>query len=54
MPDRTVMTRLVTLQEIAECRGMVIDDVLMEYAARFPDLGALTAALLAPGQETQH
>ncbi len=47
MPDRTV---LVVLQEIAENRGMMIDDALAKHAHKFHDLGALTTALLAPNE----
>ena len=54
MPDRTVMTHLVVLQEIAENRSMMIDDALTEYAHKFDDLGALTTVLLAPDDETRH
>ena len=54
MPDRTVMTHLVVLQEIAENRNMVIDDAMAEYAHKFNDLGALTTVLLAPDEGTRH
>ena len=54
MPDRTVMTYLVVLQEIAENRGMIIDDALAEYAHIFSDLGALTTEAMAQGEETRH
>ena len=54
MPDRTVMTHLVVLQEIAENRGMVIDDALAEYAGKFDDLGALTTEARSPDEETRH
>jgi hypothetical protein len=50
MPDRTVITHLVVLQEIAENRGMMIDDALTEYGAKFADLRALTTVLLAPDE----
>lgn len=54
MPDRTVMTHLVVLQEIAENRGMVIDDALAEYAHKFHDLRALTTEAMVPDEETRH
>ena len=54
MPDRTVVTHLVVLHEIAENRGMTIDDALAEYAHKFDDLGALTAEVVAPDEETRH
>ena len=54
MPDRTVMTHLVVLQEIAENRGKIIDDALVEYAHKFTDLGALTTEVMAPDGETRH
>ena len=54
MPDRTVMTHLVVLQEIAKNRGMVIDDALAEYAGKFADLGALATAAMVPDEETRH
>ena len=54
MPDRTVMTHLVVLQEIAENRSMIIEDALAEYAHRFDDLGALATAAMAPDEETRH
>jgi hypothetical protein len=54
MPDRTVMTHLVVLQQIAENRGMIIDDALAEYAHKFTDLGALTTEVVAPDEETRH
>ena len=54
MPDRTVMTHLVVLQEIAENRGMMIDDALVEYAGKFADLGALTTEVMSPDEGTRH
>ena len=54
MPDRTVMTHLVVLQEIAENRGMIIDDALVEYAHKFDDLGALATEVMVPAEETRH
>ena len=54
MPDRTVMTHLVVLQEIAENRGMMIDDALTEYAHKFDDLGALATEVVAPDGGTRH
>ena len=54
MPDRTVMTHLVVLQEIAENRGMTIDDALAEYAHKFGNLGALNTEVVAPDDETRH
>ena len=50
MPDRTVMTHLVVLQEIAENRGIIIDDVLTEYAHKFADLGALATVAMVPNE----
>lgn len=54
MPDRTVITHLVVLQDIAENRGMIIDDALAEYAHKFRDLSALTTAAMVPDEETRH
>ena len=54
MPDRSVMTHLVVLQEIAENRGLVIDDALAEFAHKFDDLGALITAVTVPDEETRH
>ena len=51
MPDRTA---LVVLQEIAENRGMIMDDALAEYAHKFTDLGALTSAMLESDGGTRH
>ena len=54
MPDRTVMTHLVVLQEIADNRALTIDDGLAEHAHKFDDLGALTTEVMAPDDETWH
>ena len=39
---------MVVLQEIAENRGMIMDDALAEYAHKFDDLGALTTEAMVP------
>ena len=54
MPDRTVMTHLVMLKDIADNRGMMIDDALVEYAARFSDLGLLAGEAMATAGGTRH
>jgi hypothetical protein len=33
------MTHLIVLQDITENRGMIINDVLADYAHKFGDLG---------------
>ena len=54
MPDRKVVTHLVVLQEIAENRGMIIDDALAEYAHKFDDLGELTTEVMSSDEGTRH
>lgn len=54
MPDRTVMTHLAVLKDIADNRGMMIDDALVEYAARFSDLSALAGEAMATSEGTRH